>query len=82
MNLLNPGYPPIRQNGLSSWKSTFEKLLELSSDVQIVTAYASEDSILELIKIVDYTVLVDTDESDDLDVMEQEELINLIRLGE
>jgi hypothetical protein len=42
-------------------------------------AEAERERIIELIKIVDYTVLVKTDEHDELDVMEQEELFALIR---
>jgi hypothetical protein len=42
-------------------------------------AEAERERIIELIKIVDYTVLVKTDQHDELDVMEQEELFALIR---
>lgn len=49
--VLTPGYPPLALNGVSSWSDSFYNLLKVSTSIKVVTGYASENSLLELIDI-------------------------------
>jgi hypothetical protein len=45
-------YPPLKVPGLTSWSQRFLQQLSVSSDVQVVTGYASEASISELVNLI------------------------------
>jgi hypothetical protein len=50
--VLTPGYPPLSFVNIESWSSTFYSLLKVSTSIDLVTGYASENSLLEIIEIV------------------------------
>jgi len=45
-------YPPLKVPGLSSWSQRFMHQFSESSEVQVVTGYASEASISELVNLI------------------------------
>ena len=50
--LLSPMYPPLKVPGLTSWSQRFLHQFSLSSNVKVVTGYASEASIVELVNLI------------------------------
>jgi hypothetical protein len=52
-NLLSPGYPPIRVPGVTSWSEKFMSRMSSSSEIKIVTGYASESSLHEFRALIE-----------------------------
>ena len=52
LKLLAPNFPPLRVDGLVSWSDTFSENLFLSEHASVVTGYASEDSLAEIILVL------------------------------
>jgi len=50
--LLSPMYPPLKVEGLTSWSTRFMEQFSVSSNIQVVTGYASEASITELSSLI------------------------------
>lgn len=56
-NLLSPGYPPIRVQGVSSWSELFMSRMSSSSEIKVVTGYASESSLSEFRTLVERSTI-------------------------
>ena len=57
MQLLSPYYPPIALNGSSSWADCFLEALQRFNEVRVVTGYASENALQEIVNILATTLL-------------------------
>lgn len=52
-SVLTPNYPPLNFAETYSWSDQFEYLLAKSTSVNVVTGYASEDSLVEILAILE-----------------------------
>lgn len=52
MQLLSPYYPPVALEGSSSWENFFLESLQRFTDVRVVTGYASENSLREIVNLL------------------------------
>jgi hypothetical protein len=48
---LTPSYPPLSISGIKSWSDSFYELINASTSIDLITGYASENSILELVDL-------------------------------